>query len=299
MKHIQKLALVLSLCLLLTALPVTRALAADGDSMWLRHLLVDGGETISLVADAPVASGVITITYDTSVYTFQELTVDDAYVLAYAVNDQEAGTIKISWIGTGSGSGVHVLMRLRFAADFFVSGGHPSIDLSGSVQNEAGDDVAITALDFGPLNAAISKANGLKAEDYTADSFAGLKAALDAALAQGEVETVTQAQLEEATQALTKALENLVAFVPTPPPTEPTEPTQPTEPSQPTEPTEPDPKPTDKPTQPGSQPKPTEPVVADPVPKGNDILLIVGAALALCAVAAVAVVVILKKRGKK
>jgi hypothetical protein len=40
-------------------------------------------------------------------------------------------------------------------------------------------------------------------------------------------------------------------------------------------------------------------VVADPVPKGNDTLLIVGAALALCAVAAVAVVVILKKRGKK
>jgi hypothetical protein len=40
-------------------------------------------------------------------------------------------------------------------------------------------------------------------------------------------------------------------------------------------------------------------VVADPKPKGNDTLLIVGAALALCAVAAVAVVVILKKRGKK
>jgi hypothetical protein len=305
MKHIQKLALVLTLCLLLTALPLTRAYAAEGGSLWLRHLPADGGETISLVADAPVASGVITITYDTSVYTFQELTVDDAYVLAHAVNDQEAGTIKISWIGTGSGSGVHVLMRLRFAADFFVSGGHPSIDLSGSVQNANGEAFAFTSLDFGALNTAIHEANGLKAEDYTADSFAGLKTALDAALAQGEVETVTQAQLEEATQALTKALENLEVFVPTPPPTdptEPTEPTQPTEPSQPTEPTEPaptQPKPTDKPTQPGSQPKPTEPVVADPVPKGNDTLLIVGAALALCAVAAVAVVVILKKRGKK
>jgi hypothetical protein len=270
MKHIQKLALVLTLCLLLTALPLTRAYAAESGSLWLRHLPADGGVTMALVADTNVASGVITITYDPSELTFQGLEADSAYVLAYALNDKEAGTIRISWIGTGAGSDAHVLMRLQFAGDALAVA-----TLSGSVQNEAGDDVAITALDFGPLNAAISKANGLKAEDYTADSFAGLKTALDAALARGEVETVTQAQLDGAAQALSKAMENLVAFVPTPPPTdptdptEPTEPTQPTEPSQPTEPTEPaptQPKPTDKPTQPGSQPKPTEPAPTDPVP---------------------------------
>ena len=306
MKHLRKLIFVLALCLLLTAMPLNRAHAAEGGSMWLRHLSADGGQTLGLVADTSVASGVITITYDTAIYTFRGLTVDSAYVLAHAVNDKEAGTVKISWVGTGSGDGVHVLMRLQFTADWTVSGGNPTISLSGSVQNENGEDFGFASLDFGPLNAAVREAEGLKAEDYTADSYAQVKSALDAALAQAEQETLTPAQLDAALQNLRAALDGLKAKEPTPPeptdpPTEPTEPpTEPTEPA-PTEPTEPNPtqKPTDKPTQPGSRPAATQPVVSDPVPKGNDTLLIVGGALALCVVAAVAAVLILKKRGKK
>ena len=299
MKYLRKLPILVALCLLLTALPVARAVAAETGSMWLRHMPAEDGVEVALIADTAIASGVITITYDPELLTFQSLAVEEDYVLAHAVNAKEAGTIRISWIGTDKEADAHVLMRLQFAGDALAVA-----TLSGSVQNEAGDDVAITALDFGPLNAAISKANGLKAEDYTADSFAGLKTALDAALAQEAVETVTQAQLDGAAQALSKAMENLAAFVPTPPPTDPTEPTTPpTEPTEPTEPAPTDPKPTqkpaDQPTQAGSQPATTQPVVSEPQPKGNEKLLIVGAALALCAAAAVAAVLILKKRGKK
>ena len=293
MKHLQKLTFVLALCLLLTALPVKRAFAADGGSMWLRHFLADGGESVALVADTTVASGVITLTYDTAVFTFKGLTVDSTYVLAHAVNDQEAGTLKISWVGTGAGSGVHVLMRLQFAFNWWVSGGNPGIGLSGSVQNTKGEAIGFTTLDFAALNAAVREADGLKAEDYTADSFAAVKAARDAAMAQAEVETLTLAQLEAALQTLKSALDGLKAKEPTPPdPTEPTEPTEPTQPA-PTE-----PKPTEsKPV----ETKPTEPAATQPAdqdPQDEDGMMLIPI-LVGCCVPIVVAVVLLKKRGKK
>ena len=291
MRHIRKLSILLALCLVLVLLPVTSASAAEGSSIWLRHLPADGGETIALVADAPVASGVITITYDSDRYTFQGMTVDSSYVLAHAVNDQEVGMVKISWIGTDAGSGAHVLMRLQFAVDYFSSSGDPTIHLSGSVQNANGEVFAFTSLNFGDFNAAAYQAESLKAEDYTADSFAAVQAALDAANAQANAETVSQAQLDAATAELTAAMENLVVYTPEPPATEPpaTEPA-PTEPA-PTE-----------PTQPGSTPAQTDstqPTQAPtPAPKGDNGWLLYILAV-LVAVAAVAAVVISKKRGRK
>lgn len=289
MRSIRKLSMILTLCLVLALLPVTSAHAAESGSLWLRHLPADGGVTMALVADTGIAGGVVTITYDPSQLTFQGLTVDSAYVLAHAVNDKEAGTIKISWVGKGAESGVYILMRLQFAADF-LAGGDPFVELSGSVQNVNGEAVAITNLDFGAFNAAAYQADNLKAEDYTADSFAAVQAALAAGNAQANVETVTQAQVDALTQVLVTALDNLVVYVPEPTPPEPTEPV-PTEPT-PTEPTQPGSTPAKPdPTQPSSQ-------TPAPAPKGdNSWMLIVLAVLGVAAVAVVAV--ILKKRGRK
>lgn len=290
MGRVRKLAILLALCLVLALLPVTSANAAESGGLWLRHLPTDGSVTMALVADTQVASGIITVTYDPSLLTFQELTVDSAYVLAHAVNDKEAGTIKISWVGAGADSGAYVLMRLQFAGESLAVA-----ELSGNVVNESGDEIAITVLDFGAYNAAFIQAAGLKAEDYTADSFAAVQAAMQSAEALWAVEAVTQAQLDAATQALLTAVENLVVYTPEPPPTEPpaTEPA-PTEPA-PTE-----------PTQPGStpaKPQPTQPTTQAPAPapKGdNGWMLIALAVLGVVAVvAAVAAVVIFKKRGRK
>lgn len=285
MRSIRKLSMILTLCLVLALLPVTSAHAAESGSLWLRHLPADGGVTMALVADTGIAGGVVTITYDPSQLTFQGLTVDSDYVLAHAVNDKEAGTIKISWVGKGAESGVYILMRLQFAGDPLAVA-----TLSGSVKNTSGDIVAITVLDFGALNTAMNRAGGLKAEDYTADSFAAVQAALAAGNAQTNVETVTQAQVDALTQALVTALDNLVVYVPEPTPPEPTEPV-PTEPT-PTEPTQPGSTPAKpEPTQPSSQ-------TPAPAPKGdNSWMLIVLAVLGVAAVAVVAV--ILKKRGRK
>lgn len=296
MGRIRTFSIFLALCLVLALLPVASAHAAEGGSIWLRHLPTEEGYTIALVADTAIGSGVITITYETDVYTFQELTVDSAFVAAYAVNEQEAGTIKISWVGTGADIGAHVPMRLQFSMNLF-SGAYPSVDLSGSIYSANGEEVAITGLDFGAFNAVAYQADSLKAEDYTADSFAAVQAALAAANAQVNVETVSQAQVDAATQALKAAMDALVVYVPEPEPTDPpaTEP-QPTQP-QPTE-----PRPTE-PTQPGStpaKPDPTQPSTQAPAPapKGdNGWMLMVLAVLGVAAV--VAAVVILKKRGRK
>lgn len=293
MRNIRKLSVILALCLVLALLPVTSAGAAEGGSIWLRHSATEEDYTIALVADTAIGSGVITITYNIDVYTFQELTVDSAFVAAYALNDKEAGTIRISWVGTGADSGAHVPMRLRFDANFLTSL-DATIDLSGSIYSASGEEVAITGLDFGAFNAVARQAEKLKAEDYTADSFAAVQAALAAANAQANVETVSQAQVDAATQSLKAAIDALVVYVPEPEPTDPpaTEPT-------PTEPKPTDPKPTE-PTQPGSTPAKPQPTTQTPAPapKGdNGWMLIALAVLGLLAVAAA--VVILKKRGSK
>ena len=288
-KHV--LAILMALCLVLACVPVNQAAAAEeSGSLWLRHLPIDGGVTMALVADTAIGSGVITITYDKDVYTFQELTVDSAYVLAHAVNDKEAGTIKISWIGIGAESGAYVLMRLQFAVNF-ASVGNFNVELSGSVKYADGEEIAMTTLDFAMLNTAMAQAESLKAEDYTADSFAAVRSALAAANDQANVETVTQDQVDAATQALKTAMDNLVVYVPEPEPTDPTEPTEPA----PTEPAPTQPAPTQpgqtEPTQPATNPTPA------PQPQEDSMMLI--AILAGCAVAVVVAVVLLKKRGKK
>ena len=288
-KHV--FAILMALCLVLACVPVNQAAAAEeSGSLWLRHLPIDGGVTMALVADTAIGSGVITITYDKDIYTFQGLTVDSAYVLAHAVNDKEAGTIKISWIGKGAESGAYVLMRLQFVVNF-ASAGNLNVEFSGSVKNADGEEIAMTTLDFAMLNTAMAQAESLKAEDYTADSFAAVQSALAAANDQANVETVTQAQVDAATQALKTAMDNLVVYVPEPEPTDPTEPTEPA----PTEPAPTQPAPTQpgqtEPTQPATNPTPA------PQPQEDSMMLI--AILAGCAVAVVVAVVLLKKRGKK
>lgn len=285
MGNIRKLAILLALCLVLCALPVTAANAAESGSLWLRHLPTDEGVAMALCADTDVASGIITVTYDPGQLTFQGLTVDSTYVLAHAVNDKEAGTIRISWIGTGSGSGAYVLMRLQFAGDSLTVA-----ELSGTAQNADGDQIAMTVLDFGAHNAAWDQAADLKAEDYTADSFASVQAALESAEALLAVEALTQAQLDALTQELLTAMENLVVYVPEPTPPAPTDPA-PTEPA-PTEPTQPGSTPAKPdPTQPSTQASTGE-------PKGDNSWMLIALAV-LCVVAVVAAVVILKKRGRK
>ena len=294
MEKTRKVYILLALCLVLTMLPANSAHAADEGSLWLRHAPSPNGVEVYICADTAVASGVITITYEAGNLEFVELMVSDSFVAAYAVNDKEAGVIRISWVGTGfvPEEGAYGMMTLSFRG---VS--DQSMVMSGAAYDASGDTIAITTLNLTELQAAMMQAEALDAAAYTEESFAGVTAALESANELLGKAVVTQAQLNEAARQLAAAMENLEAYVPEPPPTDPPAPTDPTEPA-PTEPAPTQPQPTDpKPTQPGTEPAPTEPV-EKPVPKKNDTMLIV-AGVAIGVVLIAAVVVILKKRGKK
>lgn len=293
MRNMRKLSILLVLCLVLALLPVTSANAEESGSLWLRYVPGKQG-VMAICADEAVASGVITITYNPEWMTFQSVSVDSAYVLAHAVNDKETGKVVISWIAPkdNAAQGAHVLMFVEFTGisdDEYAA-------LTGTVQNASGEAMAITKIDLHAALDAEVDAEDLKAEDYTADSFAAVQTALQNLNNLLEQVATTQAQLDAATQALVTAMENLVVYTPEPPPTEP--PTEPTEP--PTEPTEPGPT---EPTQPGStagKPEPTQPSTqaqAAAPEQDNGWMLI--ALAAVLVVAVVAAVVILKKRGKK
>ena len=284
------LAIVLALCLMMVFVPVNRATATDYvDSLWLRQIPHNEGVTMAVCADASVASGVITITYNQDVLTFQQLKLEDPYVLAHAINAEETGVIKISWISTGKEPTTdgYVLMWLEFTGPADLSA-----VLSGTVYDPSGSKMDFTTLNETAVTATIMQAEALKAEDYTAESFAGVTAALENANGLLEQVAVTQSQLDAAAASLTAAMEHLEVYVPTPTPPEPTDPTEPTEPA-PTEPKPTEPKPT--------QPKPTEPAATqpeDPVSQEAENVLLIPI-LVGCCVPIVVAVVLLKKRGKK
>ena len=283
-------SIMLALLLVLTFVPTSQASATDyACGVWLRQVPYGDGVTIAVCADAQVAAGVITITYNKDVLTFQQLKLENEYVLNHAINADEAGVIKISWIGTGAELDTkgHVLMWLEFA-------GMPDLSavMTGTIYDAAGNKLAITTLNTTGLEAVMTQAETLKAEDYTADSFAAVQTALQEAKAVLNQAAVTQSQLDDAAKKLTSAMEHLVENTPEPPATEPA----------PTDPVPTDPAPTQpKPTQPGSDTKPTQAPTtqAGIVAPKRDNGWMIYALVAICAVAAVAVVVILKKRGRK
>lgn len=289
-------SVLLVLCLLLVLMPASQAVALESNSIWINQISGNEGVTIAVCADTAVASGVITITYNADALTFVQLQTESQYVLAHAVNDEEAGKLVISWIAPkdNAAQGGHVLMRLTFTGM-----AESSAVLTGTVQGVSGESIAIATLNMTGLQAAVMMAEILNPEDYTAESFAAVTAQISNANEVLNLEAVTQAQLDAAAAALTAAVENLEEYVPEPPPTDP----QPTDP-QPTDPQPTDPQPTDpKPTQPGSTPGQTEatqpstqaPMIA---PKRDNSWMLIALAV-LGVVAVVAAAVILKKRGKK
>lgn len=174
--------------------------------------------------------------------------------------------------------------------------------LAGLVPIEGGN-TSPDGLDYTYLSAAFALIEGIKAEDYSAESFAALQEALaevDAILAQ---ENLTQAMINEAYMLLVNAVNGLEALgsglkpilPPIRVPSEEDE-TTPTEPGTET-PTEPG---TETPDEPGTD-DPTEPGDTTPPGKTGDDFKLVGMIVLLVVgmVGAAAAVVLLKKNGNR
>lgn len=267
------------LMLLACVMPAVPAKAEDTNSLWMRAHIEDGSYVANICADTTVTDGMIEVRYDSALITFTEVVVDSRYVAAHAVNAEEPGIIKIAWVAPGDyglDGTVHILMQVRFTnAEGAV------VALAGAAHAPDGREIPATELKNFTVISALAAAGEYKAEDYTAESFAALKRAIENAWAAMEDLYTSQADMDAAAAAITAAIEGLVP-APVVVPTEPTEPSEPSEPTQPST----------QPTQPATQP--TQPVDPQPEPKpGNGLWIGIVAAVA---VAGATVAVIIKKK---
>lgn len=210
----------LVLILALTMLPVVQAAAAQSSWLWFHTSAAEDGVTLSIYTDTTVASGVITLTYDKKALTFRELTVDDRFVAAHAINAKVPGKVLISWVAPADqvAEDTPILMQLHFEGT-----DDSSFSLSGTANGLDSEPVSVGALDFTALNTALTEANNKLVQDYTAGSFEALLAARDEAEALLKQEIVSPAQVAAATEKLNTAMAQLEPTAPiTQPPTEPT-----------------------------------------------------------------------------
>ncbi len=205
MTYLRKIAVLLVLLALLVPL-CPQAAAAESGAVWFETAASDSGLTVSVWTDAPVASGVLTFTFDRKVLTFVQEQVDESYVLAHAVNAQTVGTVRISWIAPEGmdAQGAHMLLQLHFTGT-----DDASLLIQGSAATVTGESVLVAMRDFAGLEALIAEAEGKDTQGYTPESVAALNTALENAKKVLQQEHVSPVALEAAKNSLQQALTGL------------------------------------------------------------------------------------------
>jgi hypothetical protein len=98
MKALKQATRALLLTALASLLLVAFAAAESTGTLWVELTETASGTTAAIVTDAATTDGLIELTYDSSALTVKEVTVNDAYVAQYAVNAEEDGVVRISWV---------------------------------------------------------------------------------------------------------------------------------------------------------------------------------------------------------
>lgn len=144
MERVKKTVAVLLVLVYCMAL-ATGVCAAESKTLWLNTTeSSNGSPAVQIVTDITVTDGVVTLSYDSSVLTYKGIEVKDAYVAMYAVNDEEKGTLVISWVAPEaweSDGSVTELIQVTF------SGGKKgsTVTMSGTVCEENGTGHAVTS----------------------------------------------------------------------------------------------------------------------------------------------------------
>lgn len=211
MKYVRKALSLLLLAALLGTLMTSAALAAETDSVWLSVTedTAAGSVTALIVTNTTVTDGVMKLTYDSSELTYQSITVNSDCVAQYAVNPNEAGTVRISWVAPGQyasdDAGIS-LIRVTFAGT-----DGSSLRLSGTAHDGEGNLISLVEVDTSALEAAIAAAEALDENAYTAESYAAVDDALTDAKAVLADPTATQEEVDAAAKALNDAMDALAA----------------------------------------------------------------------------------------
>lgn len=203
-KTIRALALMVLVCMLLS----TTVFAVDNGSAWLNVMESTAEDTTTAVvaADAAVTDGLIEISYDSTVLTYVDVTVNDAVVAMHAVNADEAGKVKISWVAPEAyaADGAAWLIQVRFSGLEESS----TITLSGTMNDADGNQIQQGEnLDTTGLKAALETAKGLYKDNYTHRSYK----AVETAIALAEKVLADPAATQSAVNAAEETLNNAMA----------------------------------------------------------------------------------------
>ena len=203
-KTIRALALMVLVCMLLS----TTVFAAPNGSAWLNALESAAEDTTTAViaADTAVSDGLIEITYDSTVLTYEGIKVDEKYVAMYAVNADEAGLVKISWVAPKDfkvKKNPVCLMEVSF------SGTGAAVSASGTLFNAQGSQVELSVLDTAALKGAVETAKSLNKDAYTNKSYKAVEKALKDAEKVLADPAASQSRIDEAAKKLNDALNAL------------------------------------------------------------------------------------------
>lgn len=180
----------------------TTAFAAGEGSVWSRITQNDGQTDVYVITDTTVTDGLVELTYDADTLTYQGIETNEANVAMYAVNADEAGTVKISWVAPGQidTKENQWLLKVLFA-------GEGDVTVSGSVNG--GETVDYTALDTSELEKALLEVEGLYEKDYSSRSWKTLQKALTMAQEVLADPTADQSEVDAAAETLNNAVASL------------------------------------------------------------------------------------------
>lgn len=205
MKRVRRAATALALAAMICMMLATAAFAAGTGSVWL-SVNQDENTTALIVTDTTVTDGVIQLTYDSTCLTYVNVEVADAYVAMYAVNAEEAGVVKISWVAPGAfetDGGNVTLIQVNFSG----SEEESTIGITGTAHDNQGSKVAVIgAVDTTALEETIEKAEALEETGYTEESWAALVEALESAKEVLADPIATQEEVDAAETALREAI---------------------------------------------------------------------------------------------
>lgn len=205
MKRVNKLLRLLAVVLVMSLMMATVAFAAETGKVWISTSESEEGTVAMILTDTTVTDGLVKVTYDPEVLTYKEVKVNSQYVAMHSVNAGEAGTVLIAWVAPeayeADGS-VLTLIEVIFEGVQEEN----TMEATGVAQDAEGNEMPIGTVDTSALEEAIAKAEELKEEDYTEESWAALEEAKEAAEEVLKDPTATQEEVDEAAAALEEAI---------------------------------------------------------------------------------------------
>ena len=197
--------------LMIVMLPVS-AFAAEDGKVWLTVSEEEGKTAALIVADTQVTDGLVVVTYDSEALTYVGVKTVEAYVAKYAVNAEEPGVVKISWVAPGP----YEVDGEAFAMIGVLFEGveeESTMIINGIAHDDVGNDVIVgEGVDKAELEKAISDAKAVNKDKYTDESVAAMEKALADAEAVFADPLATQEQVDSAAEALRNAINALKAI---------------------------------------------------------------------------------------